>query len=620
MQLKSTIFSLAFGVTISWSVSCCVAQTENKKKVSEFGKYEGYSEARFNQWVLSSQYVEMRDGTKLAVDVVRPSLDGTSATNEKLPVVWTHSRYHRNFQAQAPRLKSMVDAMPDLQRLVRHGYAVASVGVRGSGASFGRNEGLFSPNETKDAYEIIEWLSSQSWCDGNVGMFGGSYLGMTQYMAASQGHPSLKAIFPNVAGFDLYDLIYPGGIFRKDMMSHWDQLTERLDTQLKAAPVQTDAKGIMRDAAIAEHADNWQVLEEYQMASFRNTVTPNHSWKTHNPSPFLNDINKAEVAAYHWNGFQDVFAIDTALWFANYTGPQKLAFGSWPHNRVYDGRFFAERSRLQSVEQHRWFDYWLKGIDNRIMDEAPVHYSVLDRSHQWDWKSAKQWPPASVDYRTFYFASGTSGSIDSTNDGQLQLQPPKGNSADEYTVDFSTTTGSQSRWDNAVGQGVMRYGDMTRNDRKCLTYTSAPLQYDVTVTGHPIATLFINSSVADCNFHVLLKEVDADGVSYYVTEGVLRGSQRKTSAAPWNNLGLPYQRCNKEDQEPLPIGEVTELKLDLHPVSVVFNKGNRIRAAIMCADKDNTVPVMDSEGAMIKLLCGPTCLSNIALPIESDSK
>jgi hypothetical protein len=157
-------------------------------RVSEFGRYEGWSEELFDGWATSSVYVPMRDGVKLAVDVTRPTFYG-ELVQERLPVVWTPSRYHR--RPLGPGARSMVDAEPALQRLVRHGNVLAALGVRGSDVSFGRFEGLFSAAETQDAAEMIAWFAAQPWCDGSVGMWGGSYLGITQYMAASQAPPAL---------------------------------------------------------------------------------------------------------------------------------------------------------------------------------------------------------------------------------------------------------------------------------------------------------------------------------------------------------------------------------------------------------------------------------------------
>ena len=284
------------------------------------------------------------------------------------------------------KIQSAVDVSPDLQRLVRHGYVIAAVGVRGSGASFGKFTGLFSPEETKDAFEITQWLAKQPWCDGNVGMQGASYLGMTQYMAASQAPPALKALFPNVAGFDLYDVIYPGGIYRQDMVNHWDGLTEQLDNTITAPKVESD-DGSQLKQAIQQHGENWNVSEGYRAARFRDSIADGYSYLTHNPAPHLTKINHAQVPAYHWCGWYDIFVTDALIWYANYKGPQKLAIGSWPHAQTPDPSVMRERVRLRSAEQHRWFDYWLKGIDNGIMDEPPIQISTLDKPGRWQWSS-----------------------------------------------------------------------------------------------------------------------------------------------------------------------------------------------------------------------------------------
>ena len=473
-------------------------------RVSEFGRYEGYSEPRFDDWVTESRYVEMRDGVRLAVDVTRPAVDGV-AVDEPLPVIWTHSRYHRNPAAlvrvfnpdvpedQLPVIRSMVDAQPDLQRLVRHGYVVAAAGVRGSGASFGRYEGLFSEAETRDAAELIGWLASQPWSDGNVGMFGGSYLGITQYMAASEKPSALKAIFPNVAALDLYDVIYPGGVFRDDMIDHWGELTRDLDTNVPAPPVDEDVEGVLLRAAMEEHRENWDVEVEYAAGRYRDYAAPQHAWLHHGPTGVIGEVLQAEVPAYHWNGWYDVFVTDATLWFANYEGPQKLGIGAWSHGGMPDSLLMAERARLLTIEQHRWFDRWLKGIENGVTDEPPVHYAVMVEPGEWRWAAADSWPPA-TESRVLRFGPGSTGSVASANDGSLGVDAAE-DGFDEYAVDVSTTTGTTSRWDNAVGAApLMIYPDLRPNDEKALTYTTQPLAEDLTVTGHPVVTLWLTSS------------------------------------------------------------------------------------------------------------------------------
>src|SRR5947209_20050205 len=202
-------------------------------KVSAFGRYWGYSEPIYDGWVRSSRYVAVRDGTWLAVDILRPSRGGKVAT-ERLPVVWTHHRYQRAALGEDGKVYTIVDSAPWLADVLRHGYVVAAVDARGSGASFGRLEGMFSSKETDDAYDITEWLAAQPWSNGKVGMYGRSYLAFTQYLAASRKPPHLKAIFPEVGGTDVYELIYRGGIYHGPFIEMWSNLVRELDVDKPA--------------------------------------------------------------------------------------------------------------------------------------------------------------------------------------------------------------------------------------------------------------------------------------------------------------------------------------------------------------------------------------------------
>jgi uncharacterized protein len=584
------------------------------EKISRFGQYSGYSPVLYNSTVRTSVYLTMRDGVKIAIDILRPARDG-KAVEEKLPVVWTHNRYRRAFKIK-DRLITVADS-PDIRNLIMHGYVAASADVRGSGASFGASKGIFTKEETQDAYEITEWLAGQPWSNGNVGMFGGSYLGITQLMAAGAKPPHLKAIFPVVALFDLYEFGTQGGIPKDDFLRSWSDLTVRLDTEQPAAPVDADKDGSLLKRAIEQHRkENRPLISIMPGLNFRDSVdpvsgeAPGLAW---HPAARLADINASGVPVYIWGGWFDSFTRHAFLAFRNLTSPRRLVVGAWSHS-AKDPEIIQEEYRLLAVEEYRWFDRWLKGIDNGIMGEPPVLYQGMVAPKKNIWKAAASWPPPEAKASSYFLAAGRSLTSASLNDGKLLPEAPKKAGQDVYPVDYSATTGTSTRWDNAVGGGF-GYPDLAPNDVKGLTYTTPALKTEVEVTGTPVVHVWLSSTAPDADLFAYLEEVDDKGVSQYVTEGALRASLRAVSEAPYDNLGWPYHRAYAADSAPLKAGEPVELVFALEPTSNVFNAGNRIRLTLTCADKDNAAtPKLDPPPTVI-VSRGPERMSFVSLPV-----
>jgi len=254
------VFVLALGLPCSGAA----------QRVSTLGHYQGYSEAVFDGWVRTSQYVAVRDGTRIAIDIFRPTNKGV--LHEKpLPVIWEHRRYQRASVDRNGKISSQLDRQDHpMRKVLPHGYVFAVAAVRGSGASFGMRVDATPPQESLDAYDITEWLAAQPWCSGLVGMYGISYSGAAQFMAASTSPPHLKAIFPEMAMFDLYDFCYPGGIFRYHFMQRWAAQAQALDLHKarKAAPVDEDKDQTLLKQAVQQHRDNFD-LQEVAKAGYR---------------------------------------------------------------------------------------------------------------------------------------------------------------------------------------------------------------------------------------------------------------------------------------------------------------------------------------------------------------
>jgi uncharacterized protein len=566
---------------------------------AKFGDYAGIAQAPYDSWVRSSLYVKMRDGVRLAVDILRPAKKGTVET-KPLPALWTHTRYRRAVIVNG-RIRSSLEA-PHLLAMLQRGYVLAAVDVRGAGASFGVFQGVFTPDESRDAYEITEWLARQPWCDGRIGMFGGSYLGITQLMAASRKPPHLKAIMPMVALFDLYDMGSPGGVFRDDFVRSWSALTQVLDLQPGVAPVDEDKDGKQLKAAIEEHKKNRALIDVLGTLHFRNDKDPltggrpNLDWQ---PAAVLKAINESGVAVYLFGGWYDSFTRDQFLLWKNLTVPKRLTIGAWSHSPK-DMDIAKEETILLTIESLRWYDHWLKGLDTGVLREDPIFYQVMRGPKRNAWKSAKAWPITEARATDLFFTAGRSGSVASTNDGRLSPRSPAGSGGeDAYKVDASTTSGTATRWDNAVGGGF-GYPDMSANDKKSLTYTTPPLLNDLEITGSPIVRLWLKSAAKDADVFAYLEEVDAAGVSTYITEGTLRASHRAVGAAPYDIDGLPYHRGFAEDIRELTPGESVELVFEMQPTSNIFDKGNRLRLSLAGADKDNAAtPGLDAPPTII---------------------
>ena len=309
---------------------------------------------------------------------------------------------------------------------------------------------------------------------------------------------------------------------------------------------------------------------------------------------------------YTLAGWLDAFPRDALLWFANLTVPQKLIIGPWFHGQSQGFDLGAERLR--------WYDYWLKGIDNGIMREPAIRYYVLDAPAGEEWRSASRWPLSRAVPTSFYFGAGPSGSTRSRNDGLLARRVPSERmAADSEVVDTSATVGDGTRWANTYG-GKIGYPDLAPNDAKGFTYTTPALEQPLEVIGHPILHLWVGSSAHDADFFVYLEDVSPELRSTYVTEGVLRASHRKLGHPPFKNIGLPWPRSYAEDVTPLP-DRPTELVFDLLPTAKRFAAGHRIRVTITGADRDTHRKVQFVPPPTVTIYRDATRASRIVLPL-----
>ena len=591
-------------------------------KVSEFGKYQGYSKEAYDGNKRISDYLTLPDGRKLAYDLILPTKKNVPA-DKPLPVLFKYTPYLRTFTIFDKNGKNIIAGLFNLGwkeramlrvrywlydrghlmdplfrtkwmgKMVKHGYAVIVVERPGTGASYGLPDMSFEPG-AREGGEILDWIASQAWCDGNIGMYGDSFQAMIQFAIAGAGNPHLKAIFPVSSPLDNYDAVmYRGGVYNKAFASFFTWAVTFLESVI--TPVDSDKDGAVlaqvretrRQATLGETSSRIFKLYAYRDSLLKDGTNLYESRAA--LYPFIEGINRAGVPVYMTTGWYDLFVGDMFLWYNNLTTPKRLTVRPLDHSQVEGNGPDLDFA----AEAHRWFDYWLKGIDNGIMSEPPIHYYTMGMPEKEAWRSGSRWPVEKQEQRNFYFADGRTGSITSINDGLLSKEAPTvQNASDAYIADYTTTTGKRSRW-TAVNW-ARDYPDMRSNDQKALTFTTAPLETALEITGHPVANIWLSTDAPDLDIFVYLEEVDRDGKSTYITEGQLRASHRKPGHAPFNNLGLPYQSHYQKDLLPIRAGELFELVFSLLPTSHRFQKGNRIRIALVCADADNfDTPAVD---------------------------
>ncbi len=413
---------------------------------------------------------------------------------------------------------------------------------------------------------------------------------------------------------DIYmAVMYKGGVYNKAFGNFYPWSQKLLDSAL-ATPVDCDKDGTLLGEAKKDHQSTLtpETLAYYMKSyPFRDNTGPGGGRFWNGPAlyPFIDKINKAGVPAYLTNGWYDLFTLDNFLIYANLTVPKRMIVLATDHSEVES----PDSGIDYGVEAHRWFDYWLKGVQNGIMNEPAIHLYIMEAEKKDAWRTNEAWPMRDQETTRYYFGDAVASGNSSVNNGTLFSSPPTvPEVCDTCKVDYSTTTGKKSRWTAVTW--TYNYPDMSFNDAKALTYTSPPLEKAVQVIGHPVVHVWLSVDASDLDVFAYLEEVDAKGSSKYITEGNLRVSHRALGEATYDNLGLPYHAHLQSEVKPIPSDEPVELLFDLLPTAYQFSRGKRIRIAITCADSDNFETPILSPAPTLRLLRSASHPSYVEIP------
>jgi len=491
------------------------------------------------------------------------------------------------------------------RRTLDNGYAFVWVQSPGSCQSSGPRLGEYPPNEVAAMGVAIDWIVRQPWSNQRVGAFGASYSGTTADMACATLRPALKAVYPKAPDFDDYrQTVKPGGLGSSEFVRIWGAMVKAMDENDFAKVMSIDSgkkvsffetlylrsltRGLKRPKgkdlaifkqALEDHKLTPSVEDIVRLMEFKDSALSQGEgvgFEDVSVYEYRDQIEKAQVNTNTRAGWLDAGVAEGALEkFLTFNTPQKIVLlpAGHPQNEFVNP--FGENSpeypggsELAKDDFFEYFDRHLKGTGEGREERRIIYFTYVANT----WRETAVWPPEGIVNETWYLTPDKKLTMDPGTDGQ---------GSDSYTVDFTATTGNENRWMSQMGMPV-RYGDRRDEDRKLLTYTSAPLAEDLEVTGSPTATLHVASTHEDGAFYVYLEDVGPDGRVSYLTEGLLRAIHRKTAdpaTAPYVPLGV-YHTYKRADALPLVPGETAEVAITLFPISTVFKKGHSIRIAI----------------------------------------
>lgn len=587
MRLAGSAAAMALLVSACAGGAPDPAETNATGRVSAPNAYAGWSEAVYDGHRRSSFYVEVRDGTRLAVDLYRPTKGGVEAS-EKLPVVWMHSPYNR----RTYRDGEAAETYPGYAlRLVPHGYNVAVVDFRGVYASFGRNigynRGEWVDAAKYDAYDVTEWFAKQPWSNGKIGMWGCSATGGSQMQALTTHPPSLKAVIPMSAEFDVYAFTTLGGVSAPRPVAPPNATGEAASIATRdrlAAPVDGPDGAGQLAAAIASHKDN---IESVGIVPFRDSVsqpTGLEWWKISSPHTYLDELKKTGIGVLSVANWDEAGTRHGPFFTFNNLPKDNTKLLVGPSTHCAWSAVKDETGFDLVTEELRFFDHWLKGKANGVMKEPAVTYYTYNAPAESAWRTSETWPLKS-ERRTDYLLSAAGGlgtTPAPTGARSVAMSPPPVS----QTVMIEPATGAA-------------------------IFETAPLPSDLEVTGHPLMSLWIRTATADADAMTQIFDVAPDGTTRtYQMIGRLRASHRETATAPYNHLGLPWRTHAQADARPIPSGEAVELTYDLLPMSYIFKAGHRIRIAVSFSD-----PARGANPPEVEILTGGAHASRITLPV-----
>ena len=616
------LFAVAVAVT---SLALSALATPPTSAASPTPTDGGYTSS-----ITRTEHVTTRYGNRVTIELELPAIDGRAAPG-RFPVVACLC-YITEVDTEGLSLPN-----GQMSDFVRAGYVAATVRVSGSGTSEGGPWNLADPKWQRENYDAIEWLGTQPWSTGKVGTVGESGNGMSQIFTSQLRPPHLTTMIVTASGADSYDTLMPGGMVSLQIAAFACGIPGAATNLLNGLPVP-----VLNNSRPAVSVDEVKYLLEANAKKVRrgNNLKPfcplTQGWYQHRTRDSfwrggpLAKVDKVTIPVWAWSGWDDIFNRAIPNLYGTVGSQQKmLAMGLNSHEAPGGSFLVPDPAGGDGFDQHKqaieWFDHFLKGKQNGIVERVRSGRFEYYLNGAWTWQSAPTYPIPGTDY-TNYYLDGDAGI--SRRSGAVSVgKAPTEDGSDTYLYTLADglkqfATGPTELTDNLVNpvdpnnatNDNAVFNNLTNGDQRLglgsdtVSYLTPPLTRDVEVTGPISATLFAKTSSADTDFVFRIADVFPDspakeaqpGFWKFVTSGNLRGQFRSSFTG--------YQKLT-----PIPKGAVVRYDIEGYPTSYLFKKGHRIAFTIRSSNAPRLMP--NTHPAKVTIMHGPSYPSSVKLPV-----
>ena len=392
------------------------------------------------------------------------------------------------------------------------------------------------------------------------------------------------------AEFDAYQFTTLGGVaplrpIAPPGQANIEDIVARRD--MMAIPVDGPKGEQLLEAAKAEHANN---IDSVGIVPFKDSVSEKTGlewWFVSSPHNYHDQLLKADTGVMAVVNWDEAGTKHGSFLTFNNLNPDTTKLLVGPAQHCDWSTVKSETGFDLVVEELRFFDYWLKDIDNGVMDEDPVTYYTYNAASENEWKTSKSWPLAEEERQPLYLSSAN------------LLVGNKFDEEGKIAVSFS---------DRPLSQTVT----ISRN-KTATAFLTEPLEAPLQITGHPVINVWISSQESDADITATLVDVAPDGEERsYQMLGRLRASHRTTSTAPYDTLGLPWRTHLSEDASSLPTDQPVKLSFEMLPISYVFEEGHQIKLEIAVTDPESA---KGNTNKFVNILTGGEHASYVELPV-----